>query len=48
MKHLLEYESYEDQVNEGAIPVYDEDKFFKDTRSKPEMEISLNQIPRVV
>lgn len=48
MKHLLEYESYENQVNEGAIPVYDEIKFFKDTKSKPEMEISWNQIPGVV
>jgi hypothetical protein len=29
MKHLLEYESYENQVNEGAIPVYNEDEFIK-------------------
>ena len=48
MKHLLEYESYEDQINEGAVPVYDEDKFFKNTKSKPEMEIGFKQIPSVV
>jgi hypothetical protein len=47
MKHLLEYESY-DQINEGAIPVYDEDKFVKDTQAKPEMEIKYTQIPAVV
>ena len=48
MKHLLEYESYENQINEGAISVYDEDEFAKDTRSKPEMEIRFTQIPAVV
>ena len=48
MKHLLEYESYENPVNEGAIPVYDEDKFVKDTKTKPEMEIKWTQIPAVV
>ena len=47
MKHLLEYESYE-PVNEGAIPVYDEDKFVKDVKAKPEMEIKWSQIPAVV
>ena len=48
MKHLLEYESYENQVNEGAIPVYDEAEFVKDTKSKPEMEIKWTQIPAVI
>ncbi len=48
MKHLLEYESYENQVNEGAIPVYDEAEFIKDTKSKPEMEIKWTQIPAVI
>ena len=48
MKHLLEYESYENQVNEGAIPVYDEAEFIKDTKSKPEMEIRWTQIPAVI
>jgi hypothetical protein len=48
MKHLLEYESYENQVNEGAIPVYDEGEFVKNTKSKPEMEIKWTQIPAVV
>jgi hypothetical protein len=47
MKHLLEYESYE-PVNEGAIPVYDEDKFVKNTQAKPEMEIKWTQIPAVI
>ena len=47
MKHLLEYESYS-PLNEGAIPVYDEDKFVKDTKAKPEMEIKYTQIPAVV
>lgn len=47
MKHLLEYESYS-PINEGAIPVYDEDKFVKDTKAKPEMEIKYTQIPSVV
>lgn len=48
MKHLLEYESYENPVNEGAIPVYDEAEFVKDTKSKPEMEIKWTQIPAVI
>jgi hypothetical protein len=48
MKHLLEYESYENPVNEGAIPVYDEGEFVKNTKSKPEMEIKWTQIPAVV
>ena len=48
MKHLLEYESYENPVNEGAIPVYDEAEFVKNTKSKPEMEIKWTQIPAVV
>ena len=48
MKHLLEYESYENQVNEGAIPVYDEAEFVKNTQSKPEMEIKWTQIPAVI
>ena len=48
MKHLLEYESYEDQIIEGAVPVYDEDIFFKNAKSKPEMEIGFKQIPSVV
>lgn len=47
MKHLLEYESY-NPINEGAIPVYDEDKFVKDTKAKPEMEIKYTQIPAVI
>ena len=47
MKHLLEYESYS-PINEGAIPVYDEDKFVKDTKAKPEMEIKYTQIPAVI
>ena len=48
MKHLLEYESYENPVNEGAIPVYDEAEFVKNTKSKPEMEIKWTQIPAVI
>ena len=48
MKHLLEYESYENPVNEGAIPVYDEAEFVKNTKSKTEMEIKWTQIPAVV
>jgi hypothetical protein len=48
MKHLLEYESYENPVNEGAIPVYDEAEFVKNTKSKPEMEIKWTQIPATV
>lgn len=48
MKHLLEYESYESPVNEGAIPVYNEDEFVKNTKSKPDMEIKWTQIPAVV
>ncbi len=45
MKHLLEYESYENPITEGAIPVYDEDEFVKNTKSKPDMEIKWTQIP---
>jgi|LauGreDrversion4_2_1035121.scaffolds.fasta_scaffold79838_3 hypothetical protein len=48
MKHLLEYESYENPITEGAIPVYDEDEFVKNTKSKPDMEIKWTQIPAVV
>jgi hypothetical protein len=48
MKHLLEYESYENPVNEGAIPVYDEAEFVKNTKAKPEMEIKWTQIPATV
>jgi hypothetical protein len=48
MKHLLEYELYEEALNEGAIPVYDEDKFAKDVKAAPEMEIKSTQIPAVV
>ena len=48
MKHLLEYESYENQVNEGAIPVYNEDEFIKNTKSAPDMEIKWTQIPSVI
>jgi hypothetical protein len=50
MKHLLEYESYENQpkLEEGAIPVYNETQFIKNVHAKPEMEINPKQIPATI
>ena len=50
MKHLFEYESYytEPKLNEGAIPVYNETLFIKNTHVKPDMEISDKQVPAVI
>ena len=50
MRHLLEYESYENVggVNESSIPVYNEDIFIKDVHAKPDMEISPKQVTSTV
>lgn len=46
MKHLLEYDSYDEGSNlsEATIPVYDELKYIKNVNAKPEMNISDTQI----
>lgn len=50
MRHLLEYESYENVggVNESSIPVYNEDIFIKDVHAKPDMEITPKQVTSVI
>jgi hypothetical protein len=50
MRHLLEYESYEnvEKVNESSIPVYNEETFIKNVHAKPEMEIAPKQVCAVI
>jgi hypothetical protein len=50
MKHLLMYESFSPSnlLEEGSIPVYDEDQAAKDPMALPEMSVKTTQIVETV
>jgi len=48
MKHLLEFESYDSNINKAKIPVYNEDDHIKNPSGEPEMMVPEEDLIEIV
>lgn len=48
MKNLLEFESFNGDVNEATVPVYNESDYMKSTSAAPEMKVPTEDLVEII